>query len=161
MSYVSYLHFPLQTTFVYLETYTRPHCLSLCLVPIWIPNSNQEFLQVGRKGHGNTEREISHRIRGFSGQQPLRYCHVTTDNWRVNCISFIEVRLNIYTLCIFQHKQRGFGSFSFLHSPSFFKSNICTERTSWLKQEDWMWTAVRQSAWQREMRRQENTFWES
>ena len=41
---------------------------------------------------------------------------MTTDNWRVNCISFIGVRLNIYTVCIFQHKQRGFSSFSFLLS---------------------------------------------
>lgn len=62
------------------------------------------------------EKGISHHARGFSGRQPLRYCHVTTDNWRVNCISFIGVQLNIYTVCIFQHKQRGFSRFSFLLS---------------------------------------------
>lgn len=59
-------------------------------------------------------REISHRAGGFSGQQPGRYCHVTRDNWQVNCISFTRVRLSIYNVCIFQHKQRGFGSLSFL-----------------------------------------------
>lgn len=91
------------------------------------PNANQGFLSWAAED-GSSEGGISHRAGAFSGAKPRRYCHVMMDHWPVNCISFIEARLNIYTVCIFQHKQRSFSSFH-SSSRSVFKPSVFRNQT--------------------------------